>query len=389
MNIKNSLLFKLLKKFILFIDPQIIFIKKITIWSRLYISVRIFLGFWFDFKDRVTFAKRPLFSKNLVRSSKLDYNNFAICFQGPVHVPFSLETIKIYKKTLPGVNIIFSTWKGLDKKIIQNLEELEVKIILLDPPSGELSKKPGFRATSYQIKSTIEALKFADQQGIEFSVKHRGDQRAYSSDWLLKLKSLQENFPNNDGSILQNKILLPSTTCPKFRVYGIGDQFHFGKTVDLINFWDCPYYEDGIHTLVDKEKNNDYTINGTAIFSEIYLFAKFLEKNNHKLKWNLQDYWSVMRNNFCIFDNSYIDFVFYKENHSFGIQPNLYLEYRENERSYKTSHEYNFTHGDWIMLKNLNIDDLPWSHASHELWQNNNENLFPPNFKLVKSGGVL
>ena len=78
-------------------------------------------------------------------------------------------------------------------------------------------------------------------------------------------------------------------------------EFHFGKTLDLINFWDCPYYEDGIYSLVENEKNSDFTINGTAIFSEIYLFAKFLEKNNHKLKWTLHDYWSIMKNNFCIF----------------------------------------------------------------------------------------
>ena len=44
-------------------------------------------------------------------------------------------------------------------------------MILLDPPSGEMSKKPGFRTTSYQIKSTIEALKFAEK-GIGYSVKH-------------------------------------------------------------------------------------------------------------------------------------------------------------------------------------------------------------------------
>ena len=101
----------------------------------------------------------------------------------------------------------------------------------------------------------------------------------------------------------QKKILLPSITCPKFRIYGIGDQFHFGKTKDLINFWNCEFYEDGIHSLVKDKNVKNYVINGTAIFSEIYLLSKFLERNNYNLKWTLEDYWNVIKNNFCIFLN--------------------------------------------------------------------------------------
>ncbi len=389
MNFRNSFIFHKLRKIALFLGPLIIFIRKYTFSSKIYIAVRVFLGLLLNFKDRVTFAKRPLLSKNLVRSSKKSYENFAICFQGPIHLPFSIETIKIYRKTLPKVNIIFSTWKGLDENIIKNLKELDVDVLLLDPPSGEMSKKPGFRATSYQIKSTIEALKFAEKKGIGYSVKHRGDQRAYSSDWLLKLKSLQDSFPNSNDAILEKKILLPSITCSKFRVYGIGDQFHFGVTKDLINFWECPFYEDGAHSLVKNEKVKDFVINGTAIFSEIYLFAKFLERNNYNLQWTLEDYWEIMKNNFCIFDSSFIDFVFNKEKHSSGIQPNLYLEYREEERNYNIPYEPNFTHADWILINKLNNEELPWPNDAKELWVNNNKDFFPPHFKCVKKGGIF
>lgn len=388
MNFRSSSIFFKIKKIILFFGPLIFFIKRYTIWTRIYVSTRVFLGLLFTFKDRITFIKRPLLAKDVRRASKISYANFAICFQGPVHSPFSIETIKIYKKTLPDINIIFSTWKGLDEKIVKDLEEIGVDLILQDPPSGELSNKPGFRATSFQIKSTMAALKYADKKGIEYSVKHRGDQRAYSSDWLLKLKALQNSFPNFKDSITEKKILLPSFTCPKFRIYGIGDQFHFGKTKDLINFWDSPYYEDGIHSLVKNEKIKNFLINGTPIFSEIYLMAKFLERNEYTLKWTLEDYWKVMKNNFCIFDCSYIDFVFFKENHSSGVSPLLYLEYREEERNYKAIHETNFTHADWIMVNNFEKDQLPWSNATQELWTNNNKDYFPPYFKRLKPGGA-
>ena len=384
---KKTYLYKFSKKIIIFLLPLILFTRKITTSSRIFIAFRVFLGLLFDFKNRITYIKRPLYSENVNRSSSKSYKNFAICFQGPVMDPFSFETIKIYKKTLPEVNIIFSTWNGIDNKIKMKLEELNVHLLLLDPPNTELSRKPGFRATSFQIKSTLAGLKYVNEKiGCEYSVKHRGDQRAYSSEWLFKLKTLQDTFPNNGNSITESKILLPSITCVKFRIYGIGDQFHFGKTKDLINFWDCPYYEDGLASLIVNHKNG--IINGTAIISEIYLMAKFLEKNNHNLKWTLEDYWSVIKNNFCIFDCSYIDFVFFKENYSFGIQPNLYLEYREDERNYKSAYENNFNHADWIMLQNQNIKDMPWYNSTHELWENNTKEHYPPVFKCIQKGGI-
>ena len=382
LNKKNT---QFLKKIVIRFTPAIVFLRNITYNSKIFISLHVFLGLLFSFRSRVTFIKRPRFSKDVIRTSNYNYSNFAICFQGPIDKEFTIETIKIYMKQLPKINIVVSTWNDInkDKNLLKELEELNVFLVLNDYPETKFGNKPGFRATTYQVKSTVSGLKKAKELNCQYAVKHRGDQRAYSSDWLLKLKNLQESYPNNSSSITKQKILLPSITCQKFRIYGIGDQFHFGLTEDLLNFWDNEYYETGVHSLVNYNKNSNFIINGTAIFSEIYLLAKFLEKNNYKLKWSLEDYWQVMKNNFCIFDCSYIDFVFFKEKSKTGIQPNIYTEYREDERVYSKPYEFNFTHADWLSINNMEIKEIPWYQVPHQKWKNNNPDNFPPSFKNV------
>ena len=386
MYIKKKI-YLLLKKIVIKFSPLIIFLRNISYKSKLFISLHVFFGLLFSFSSRITFIKRPRFSKDIVRYSKLNYAKFAICFQGPIDKNFTVETIKIYKKQLPGVKIIVSTWSDIKQQpsLVKSLEELKVFLVLNEYPKTEFGDKPGFRATTYQVKSTVSALKKAKELECNYSVKHRGDQRAHSSDWLIKLKNMQDCYPNNPNSLTKKKILLPSITCQKFRVYGIGDQFHFGLTEDLLNFWDNEYYESGVHSLVNNNQKSDYIINGTAIFSEIYLLAKFLEKNHHNLKWTLEDYWQIMKNNFCIFDCSYIDFVFFKENSKVGIQPNIYNEYREDERTYSKPYEFNFTHADWLIIYNMELNEVPWYTIPHQKWKNNNPKGFPPNFKKIKN----
>ena len=384
---KNFFFFNYLKYIVIKISPLIVVFRSWTNQSKLFIAVRVFLGLIFSFRSRITFIRRPRYSVNINRFSRLNYESFAICFQGPLMKDFTLETIKIYKKQLPGVKIIVSTWNDIQKNqnLINKLNDLNVCLIINDLPKTKFGNLPGFRATTYQIKSTLSALNKAKELNCNYSVKHRGDQRAYSSDWLLKLKCMQDSFENNENSITKKKILLPSITCQKFRIYGIGDQFHFGLTEDLLNFWDTEYYETGVHSLVDNKEKSNYLKNETAIISEIYLLAKFLEKNNYNLKWTLKDYWNVIKNNFCIFDCSYIDFVFFKEDSKIGIQPNIYLEYREDERVYHKPYEFNFTHADWLLLFKLEFKDLPWNEIEHQKWVNNNPDGFPPSFKIIKN----
>ena len=124
----------------------------------------------------------------------------------------------------------------------------------------------GFNATTLQIFSTLEALKRSKERKILFAVKHRTDQRALEPDWLYRLYFLQKKFTNKND-ILIDRILVVASSTMKNRIYGIGDQFHFGYTEDLLKFWNVPYFIDGIDELVNNEQQTSpFVINDTAVF---------------------------------------------------------------------------------------------------------------------------
>ena len=116
-------------------------------------------------------------------------------FSGSFYDPFTLDTIKIYRKMFGNIAIILATWKDtLDNKIISELTKLDVEILSLQHPKTPFTFVKGFNATTLQIFSTLEALKRSKERKILFAVKHRTDQRALEPDWLYRLyfaKNLQ------------------------------------------------------------------------------------------------------------------------------------------------------------------------------------------------------
>ncbi len=69
---------------------------------------------------------------------------------------FTYETIKLYKKMYPNSIIILSTWNNEKKELVNEIKELGVYVI-----ESELPTNNGHSNINYQLKSTIEAIKFA------------------------------------------------------------------------------------------------------------------------------------------------------------------------------------------------------------------------------------
>lgn len=378
-----------LKKIIIFFSPVITFIRRFLnnkIFIALRYSLQLFGSLTQLTQNRISLISRPKLSDQVNRSPSFNYSKFSICLQGPFYDPYTLETIKIYRKMFGNILITLATWKnGLNKKNILELKKLDVKLLDLDIPDIPYSLQKGFNATTLQIFSTLKSLKLAKDYGVEFSTKHRTDQRALEPDWLQKLYLLQKTF-NYSGDILKNRILVLSSSTLKNRVYCIGDQFHFGYIDDLLKFWDSPYYLDGIEELVyNKQQSSPYVINESAVYSESYLVAKFLQRTGYNLKWTLKDHWSVMKNYFLIFDDSFIDFCWDKNDSKISIHPAMYKEKLDHEVDYKKNFSDGMNFSDWLFLLNLDSDDLPWKNVEQEKWVNNNPEGLPPFFKIKKN----
>lgn len=377
-----------LKKVILFFSPVLRFIKRVhsnKIYIALKYSIKLFGSIIQITQSKISIISRPKLSNQITRSPSFDYSNFSICFQGPFYESYTLETIKIYRKMFSNIVIILSTWKNsLSEKNILELKKLDVKLLVFDTPKIPYALQKGYNATTLQIFLTVKALKLAKELGTDYTTKHRTDQRALESDWLYRLYVIQKNFSIKDD-ILKHRILVLGSSTLKNRVYGIGDQFHFGHVDDLLNFWDLPYYLDGLEEIVkDKEQSSPYVINETAVYSETYLMAKFLQKNGYNLKWTLEDYWFALKNYFLIFDDSYIDFSWDKYDSLISVHPKLYKEKLDHEVDYKKNFSNGMNFSDWLFLLNLDSDDLPWKNIEQEKWVNNNPKGLPPFFKIKK-----
>jgi cystathionine beta-lyase/cystathionine gamma-synthase len=78
--------------------------------------------------------------------------------QGPImlHKSFTYETIRLYNKIFPHVDIILSTWQDEDENTLRELEKLSVKVILNEKPSNH-----GHSNINLQIISTSIGVKYA------------------------------------------------------------------------------------------------------------------------------------------------------------------------------------------------------------------------------------
>lgn len=126
-----------------------------------------------------------------------------------------------------------------------------------------------------------------------------------------------------------------------------------GNTDDLLEYFDLCSFEESIKKM--QISKNNLLKNETPVVAEIFLCARLLMKINKDLKWNLDDWWSSLKNYFCIIDNSSLDLLWHKYDWQY--------EYRFL-RTYSNSFSRAVDFQDWLSLyQNLNNE---WNLASNE-----------------------
>ena len=174
-------------------------------------------------------------------------------------------------------------------------------------------------------------------------------------------------------SKIKSRIILPSIGTFKYRLFGVSDIVMIGDTDDLMIYFDKePYYQE-----VKKYFNNDEIkfcknvpyANHTPIVAEVFLCSRFILKMENQIKWNLDFNWKIIRDYFCIIDNSMMDIFWYKYEWQY--------EYR-HIRTYADTISRGLDFSEWLSLyKNHQIN---WKKISteHEKYDEN-QNLL--NFK--------
>jgi len=298
----------------------------------------------------LTFHLRPKNSEDFyLESTNKNKEKFAIIIQGPIGKKFSFlkDTINIYKKIFKNTVIIISTWKSENINLINSLKEENVFILFSEEPDKSLYN------VDHQIISTNVALKLAREKGALYSIKTRTDTRLYKNNLENFLIALFKTFPVKENNIIKSRIIVPSLVTFKFRIYSLSDIVMIGNTDDLLEYFDLCSFEESIKKM--QISKNNLLKNETPVVAEIFLCARLLMKINKDLKWNLDDWWSSLKNYFCIIDNSSLDLLWHKYDWQY--------EYRFL-RTYSNSFSRAVDFQDWLSLyQNLNNE---WNLASNE-----------------------
>jgi len=252
---------------------------------------------------------RPKFSKEV---NYLSFNNekkkFGLIIQGNIseQKDFLIESLKIYKKIFKNVYIVISTWET-ETKHLKDLKHLSNHII-----TNQMPKNKGVANVNLQTTSTYNDLKHLKIKKIKYCLKSRTDCRIYNPKTFIYLYNLLKTFPVKQSfkKKLQNRILASSNYSCKYRLYGITDILLFSSTSELLNYFDKEFFHEGIKKIginnINYMKQNNY------ITAESYLCAKFLNKIGIKIEWTMHYWEKMLKEIFCIFDASSVDFYWNK-----------------------------------------------------------------------------
>lgn len=189
------------------------------------------------------------------------YNKVGIVLQGPIRSEnnFTLETVIMYRKMFPGVNIVVSTWDDIsetDKSLfIQN----NIHLVLNEKPQNH-----GAGNVNLQLKTSLEGLSFLKMEGCDYCFKTRTDQRVYANDIIKYTMSLDNVFPvREEYKKIMNKRLIFISYGKSYRYlpFALCDFFVCGHIDDMIKLYNIQYNEwpDDYHILRQKDEKEFYT----------------------------------------------------------------------------------------------------------------------------------
>lgn len=265
--------------------------------------------------------EKPIYEKNytVLQSSFKTHHKLAIVMQGPLlyENDFTLETLKIYKKTFPKCSIIVSTWDTEKKKMLEQIEKLGC-IVLKNSKPDFVTKENN---NNYQIKSTKKGLQKAKEIGAKYVIKTRCDQRMYETHIVEYLFNLLKVFPLKEHKLQKERLVTLSLNTFKYRLYDISDMFLFGHIDDVMNFWDVEY--DHREKLPSYMTLKDYS---KARPSEIGYTIDYLERIGEKLDYTLKNSWEMYAKYFCVIDTNTVGLIWPKYSNKIFRWRNFYGE---------------------------------------------------------------
>lgn len=219
-----------------------------------------------------------------------DVSGRAIVLQGPVvsENDFTLETVRLYKKTCPGATIIVSTWDDAPDGQCARLKSEGAHIV-----KSSLPPFTGIGNVNYQVVSTNAGLEKAKQLGVQRVLKTRADQRLSRINLLAYLDSLVDTFPVGGPfcSLGQKaRLVFGQGTIggTMFLPFYLCDWYMYGDVDDMISFFDFPLQQFSVtreeRTRQTEELKSSCTVAEyhKALAPEMLLTLSYIERKCHE-----------------------------------------------------------------------------------------------------------
>jgi len=268
----------------------------------------------------------------------------AVVMQGPPFAQddFTLETLRLYARNMPGCQLILSTWDDTDPQVLAAVRDIGGTVVLSAKPDY-----PGLFNINMQLVSAAAGVRRAVADGAEWVLKTRTDQRLHAPDALPFLVALAQAFPVAGGMAQRHRIVGIGHGSLKYAPYHVTDQTVFGHADDMLAYWTPPLRMDrapghwpaDLPSIFTRTPIGELCRLGAA---ECYIASQFLSRMGRSLDWTLVDSWAAYRDHFIFADYAATDFFWIKVQGETQRETNLVYDAVSNR------HEMGF--GDWLLL---------------------------------------
>ena len=255
----------------------------------------------------------------------------AMVMQGPLQrdFDFTVESVKIYRKIFPEVQVVLSTWEGEDAASLDEIRNAGAVVLLNAPPSH---RGPG-NNINMQVCSAAAGVLWAKANGYDYCLKTRTDFRIFNPSLFVDCLTLQQAFPLTH-SYPQSQRLVAFSNHVKYMPYTLPDVTMFGAIDDMVAYWTPPYddrTEFHFQTLMQLAK---------SLHAEAWFLIHYAGKLGRPVQWSLQDYWEIIKDHFVFMDSPAADIYWRKA---------PYTEYRW--KLYEASSNFEtFGFAEWLRL---------------------------------------
>lgn len=261
-----------------------------------------------------TFMQRPkrahVVETRPLKSQSAD-EPVAIVMQGPITAKddFTLETLALYRRQWPEVQLILSTWVDTAEHQIKSVQALGVDVVLSNKPAI-----PGLLNVNMQLTSAQAGIRRAAEAGAIWVMKTRTDQRLYDPDSIGTLVAMAKSFPVFGKLDQRYRILGIGHGSLLFAPYHVTDQTVFGHVEDMEKYWSAPLRTESPPPGISTDRHEIYLkvpIGASCRHAapESYIASEFLKRIGRSLDWTVSDTWTAYRDHFCFVD--YVDTDFF------------------------------------------------------------------------------